>query len=75
MTATAASATASFPRRQRGKLRLVAGQQDPLAILIAEAVGHLAMASVSAVHTVPITQESTPPTLEGGEPHPSSPAS
>lgn len=41
-----------------------------MATLIAEVAGHLTMAPVSAVHTVPITQGSSLPTVEGGEPHP-----
>ena len=41
-----------LPRRQRGVLRLLAGQQDPLAFLVAEAVGHVTLAAFSAISAI-----------------------
>jgi hypothetical protein len=56
-------------RRQRRELRLVAGEQDPLALLVAEAVRDKAVAAFTAILAVPITRELTPPALQGAEPH------
>ncbi len=36
---------------------LVAGEQDPLAFLLAQAVGHLAATAFAAIHAFPITGE------------------
>ncbi len=58
-----------LPRWQRGEFRLVAREQDPLALLVREAVRHLARATFTAVQAVPITRELTPPALQRGEPH------
>jgi hypothetical protein len=58
-----------LPRWQRGEFRLVAGEQDPLALLVAEAVRDKAVAAFTAIQAVPITRELTPPALQRGEPH------
>ena len=59
-----------LPRRQCCKLRLVAGQQDPLAFLVAEAVGHVTLAAFSAISAISSACKLPPPALQGGEPHP-----
>jgi hypothetical protein len=56
-------------RRQRCEFRLVAGEQDSLALLTCEAVRHQAVAAFSAILTVPITRKLTPPALQGPESH------
>gem|GEM_PF-1497324 len=56
-------------RRQRGEFRLVAGEQDPLAFLVAEAVSHMAMAAFTAIGAVPITCELPPPALQRAQAH------
>ena len=43
---------------------LVAGEQDPLAFLLAQAVGHLAATAFAAIHAFPITGE-LPPSFTG----------
>ncbi len=48
---------------------LGAGEQDPLALLVGEAVRHQAVAAFTAVEAVPITRELPPPALWRGEPH------
>jgi hypothetical protein len=53
--------------RQRGVLRLIAGEQDPLALFFSEAVGHMTAAALAAIHTVPITPKSLPPRFEGAQ--------
>jgi hypothetical protein len=58
-----------LPRRQRRKLGLVAGEQDPLPLLVSESVRNQAMAAFTAIQAVPITRELPPPALQGGEPH------
>jgi len=58
-----------LPRRQGRELRLVAGEQDPLALLVAQAMRHQAVAAFTAIQAVPITRELPPPALQGGEPH------
>lgn len=54
-------------RRQRREFGLIAGEQDPLAFLLAEAVGHMAAAALATIHTVPITRKLAVPTLQRGE--------
>jgi hypothetical protein len=56
-----------LPWRQRREFRLVAGEQDPLAFLACEAMGHMALAALAAVHTVHITGELPAPALQRGE--------
>ena len=56
-------------RRQRRKLGLVAGEQDPLPLLVREAMRDQAVAAFTAIQAVPITRELPPPALQGGEPH------
>jgi len=53
-----------LPRRQRGELPRVASQQDPLPLLLTEAVRHMAVAPLAAVNAVPITGELTSPALQ-----------
>ena len=43
---------------------LVAGEQDPLAFLLAQAVGHLAATAFAAIHAFPIAGE-LPPSFNG----------
>jgi hypothetical protein len=56
-------------RRQRRELGFVAGEQDPLALLVGEAVRHQAVAAFTAVQAVPITRKLPPPTLQRGQTH------
>jgi len=58
-----------LPGRQRRELRLVAGEQDPLALLLREAVRHQTVTALTAIDAVPITRVLSPPALQGGEPH------
>jgi hypothetical protein len=58
-------------RRQRCKLGLVAGEQDPLALLVSEAVRDEVVAAFTAIQAAPITHELPPPALQRGEPTPS----
>ena len=58
-----------LPRWQRRELRLVAGEQDPLTLLVTQAVRNEAVAAFTAIGAVPITGELTPPALQGAEPH------
>jgi hypothetical protein len=51
-------------RRHGRELRLVAGEQDPLAFLRAQAVRHQAVAAFTAIKAGPITCELPPPTLQ-----------
>jgi hypothetical protein len=53
--------------RQRGVLMLIAGKQDPLAFLLAQAMGDMAGAASTAVLADPFTQEALPPALEGAQ--------
>ena len=55
--------------RQRREFRLVAGQQDPLAFLLAEAVSHVPAAALATVDAIAITSKLTAPALQRGEPH------
>jgi hypothetical protein len=57
-----------LPRWQRGEFRLVAGQQDPLALFFAEAVSHMAVAALAPVHTITGTSKLPAPALQRGEP-------
>ena len=50
--------------RQGGVLGLVAGEQDPLAFLLAQAEGHLAVTAFAAIHAFPITGELPTPALQ-----------
>lgn len=61
-------------RRQRRELGFIAGEQDPLALVVSEAVRHKAVAAFTAIHAVPVTLELPPPALQGGETTPSSAA-
>ncbi len=58
-----------LPRRQRREFGLVAGEQDPLTLLIREAVRDQAVAAFTAIQAVPIIRKLTSPALQGGEPH------
>jgi hypothetical protein len=58
----------NLPRRQRRKLRLVAGEQDPFPFLFCEAVRNMAWTAFTAVHTVPITRKLPSPALQGAQP-------
>jgi hypothetical protein len=58
-----------LPRRQGRELGLVAGEQNPLTLLIREAVRNQAVAAFTAIQAVPITRKLTSPALQGGEPH------
>jgi hypothetical protein len=60
----------NLPRRQRRKLRLVAGEQDPLPFFFCEAMGNHPMAAFTAIHAVPIARELPAPALQGAQPHP-----
>jgi hypothetical protein len=57
-------------RRQCCKLQLIAGQQDPLAFLVACAMSHVSLAAFSAIGAFPSACKLPPPALQGGEPHP-----
>jgi hypothetical protein len=52
--------------RQCREFRLVAGEQDPLPLLLAQAVRNQAVAAFTAIQAVPITRELPPPALQGG---------
>jgi hypothetical protein len=54
-------------RRQRGVLRLVAGEKDPLASFLTQPVPHEDGTAFTAVLAVPITQKSLPLALEGAQ--------
>ena len=56
-------------RRQRRELGFVTGKQDPLALLVSEAVKHPAVAAFTAIQAVPITRELPTPALQGSEPN------
>ena len=59
-----------LPRWQRRELRLVAGEQDPLTLLVTQAVRNEAVAAFTAILAVPITRELAPPPLQGAESDP-----
>jgi hypothetical protein len=46
---------------------LIAGEQDPLALLGREAMGNMAGAALPAILTVPITKKALAPSLEGAQ--------
>jgi len=56
-----------LPRRQRGVLRLVARQQDPLPLLLTQPVNDIARTAFTAVLAAPITQKGLPPAFEGSQ--------
>jgi hypothetical protein len=58
-----------LPWRQRREFRLIAGQQDPLAFLLTEAVCHVAVAALAPVDAITVTNKLTAPALQRGEPH------
>ncbi len=49
--------------------RLVAGEQDPLTLLLREAVRYQTVAAFTAIQPVPITCELTSPALQCCQPH------
>jgi hypothetical protein len=53
----------------RREFKLVAGQQDPLAFLLTEAVCHVAVAALASVDAITVTSKLTAPTLQRGEPN------
>jgi hypothetical protein len=53
--------------RKRREFRLVAGEQDPLAFLLTEAVSDLAVAALAAIFSTAIRFKFTAPTLEGAQ--------
>ena len=53
----------------RREFKLVAGQQDPLAFLLAEAVSHVPAAALATVDAITVTSKLTAPALQRGEPH------
>ena len=59
-----------LPWRQRREFTLVAGEQDPLAFLFAEALDHMAVAALTPVHTAIVSSELPAPALQRGEPYP-----
>jgi hypothetical protein len=58
-----------LPMRQGREFRLDAGEQDPLTLLILEAVRHQARTAFTAIQTVPIIRELTSPALQWRQPH------
>ena len=58
-----------LPGRQSGEFRLVAGEQNPLTLLVREAMRHVAWTAFTAIQSVPITGELTPPALQGRQTH------
>jgi hypothetical protein len=50
--------------RQGGVLGLVAGEQDPLAFLLAQAVGHMAATAFTAINAILITGKLPTPALQ-----------
>jgi hypothetical protein len=50
-------------------LGFVTSEQNPLAFFFTQTVGNMAIAAFTAVHTVPIRGELSPPALQGGKPH------
>ena len=57
-------------RWQRSEFRLVAGEEDPLAFLFAEAVRHMAVVALTPVHAANVSSELPAPMLQRGEPYP-----
>lgn len=58
-----------LPRRQSCEFRLVAGEEDPLALLLREAMRHQGGRAFTAIQAVPITRELTSPALQCCQPH------
>ena len=58
-----------LPGRQGGEFRLVAGEQDPLTLLVGQAMRHVAGTAFTAIQAVPITRELTPPALQRRQAH------
>jgi len=58
-----------LPRRQGRELGPVAGEQDPLALLVSQAKRDQALAAFAAIQAVLITCEPPPPALQRGEAH------
>jgi len=58
-----------LPWRQQHRFRLVAGEQDPLAFLFAQAVRHMAVAALATVDAITVTNKLTAPALQRGEPN------
>jgi hypothetical protein len=56
-------------RRQRRKFRLIAREQHPLALLLAEAVGDVAVAALATIDDITVISELSAPALQRGEPH------
>ncbi len=54
-----------LPGRLSGEFRLVAGEQNPLTLLVREAMRHVAWTAFTAIQAVPITGELTPSELQG----------
>ena len=58
-----------LPRGQSSKLGLIAGEQDPLALFSAEAVGDMAMTNLASISSASISLELPAPALQHGEAH------
>jgi len=58
-----------LPRGQSSKFRLIAGEQDPLPLFCAEAVGDMAMTTFASIDSASITLELPAPALQRGEAH------
>ncbi len=57
-----------MPWWERRKFRLVAGQEDPLAFFLAEAVSHMTVAAFAAIDAITVTSELPAPALQHGQP-------
>jgi hypothetical protein len=58
-----------LPRWQGREFRFVASEQDPLTLLVRQAMRHQAVAAFTTIQTLPITRKLPPPALQGREPH------
>jgi hypothetical protein len=56
-------------RRQRSEFGLVADEQNPLALLLTETVGDMAMTTFASIDSASITLELPAPALQRGEAH------
>ena len=56
-----------LPRWQRGVFRLIAGEQDSLTFLLAQAMRNQARTAFTTVLTVPVTPKVTPPSFDGAQ--------
>ena len=56
-----------LPQWQRCEFRLVAGEQNPLALLLAQAESDMAGAAFTAILAVPIITKGLPPAFEGAQ--------